>query len=100
MLTKQLADQAAAQNRANEAARAAQAQRGQQMNVAQQLYGQLQPQVAVPQKPVEVAEIGSPYGFESIFRDAAQQAFYKTPYNKGGQVDNLNDTLLKLIGDK
>jgi hypothetical protein len=95
-----LANQIAEQNKANVAARAAQAQRGQQMNVAQQLYGQLQPQTAVPQKPVEVAEIGSPYGFESIFRDAAQQAFYKTPYNKGGQVDNLNDTLLKLIGDK
>ena len=100
MLTKQLADQAAAQNRANAAARAAQVRQGQQMNTAQQLYGQLQPQQVTPQKPVEVANIGSPYGFESIFRDAGQEAFYKTPYNKGGQVDNINDTLLKLIGDK
>ena len=95
-----LADQIAAQNKANEAAKAAQAQRGQQMNIAQQLYGQLQPQQVAPVKPVELAEIGSPYGFESIFRDAGQEAFYKTPYNKGGQVTNINDTLLKLIGDK
>ena len=70
------------------------------MDLSQQLFAQLQPQQVTPQKPVELAKIGDPYQFESIFRDAGQEAFYQTPYNKGGQVDNLNDTLLKLIGDK
>ena len=79
--------------------RAAAAQRGQQMDLARQLYQGLQPQQLTPLKPVEVAQIGAPYQFESIFRDAGQEAFYQTPYNKGGQVNDLNDTLLKLIGD-
>ena len=80
--------------------RAATARRGQQMDLARQLFRGLQPQTLTPQEPVKVAEIPSPYQFDTIFRDAGQEAFYQTPYNKGGQVDNLNDTLLKLIGEK
>ena len=79
--------------------RAVAAKRGQQMDLAKQLYQGLQPQQLTPLKPVELAKIGAPYQFESIFRDAGQEAFYQTPYNRGGQVSNLNDTLLKLIGD-
>ena len=92
MFTKQAEDEATE--------KAATAKRKRQMDLSQQLFAQLQPQQVTPQKPVELAKIGDPYQFESIFRDAGQEAFYQTPYNKGGQVDNLNDTLLKLIGDK
>ena len=78
--------------------RAMQAQRQQREQNVQQLYAALQPQ-AVDVKQSPVAQIGTPYDFQSIFRDAGQQSFYKTPYRKGGQVTKINDTLLKLIGD-
>ena len=78
--------------------RAMQAQRQQRMQNVQQLFGALQPQtVEVKQAPI--AQIGAPYDFQSIFRDAGQESFYRTPYRKGGQVTEINDTLLKLIGD-
>jgi hypothetical protein len=64
----------------------------------QQLYGAIQPQ-AVEVKESPLAQIGTPYDFKSIFRDAGQESFYQTPYQKGGQVLNINDKLLKLIGD-
>ena len=78
--------------------RALQAQRQQRQQNVQQLYGALQPQ-AVDVKQSPLAQIGTPYDFQSIFRDAGQQSFYRTPYRKGGQVTEINDTLLKLIGD-
>ena len=78
--------------------RAMQAQRQQRMQNVQQLFGAMQPQtVEVKQSPI--AQIGAPYDFQSIFRDAGQESFYRTPYRKGGQVTEINDTLLKLIGD-
>ena len=55
--------------------------------------------IFVEVKEVPLAQIGSPYDFKSIFRDAGQEAFYQTPYRKGGQIDNINDRLLKLKGD-
>jgi len=78
--------------------RALQAQRQQRQQNVQQLYAALQPQ-AVDVKQSPLAQIGTPYDFQSIFRDAGQQSFYRTPYRKGGQVTEINDTLLKLIGD-
>jgi hypothetical protein len=78
--------------------RALQAQRQQRQQNVQQLYGALQPQ-AVDVKQSPLAQIGTPYDFQSIFRDAGQQSFYRTPYRKGGQVTEINDRLLKLIGD-
>jgi hypothetical protein len=67
------------------------------MGNLEQLYAAAQPQT-VSAKQVELANIGPQYDFESIFRDTGQQSFYKTPYRKGGQVNEINDTLLKLIG--
>ena len=78
--------------------RALAAQKQQRMGNLEQLYTQIQPQ-QVDVKGVELANIGPQYDFGSIFRDSGQQSFYKTPYRKGGQVDNINDRLLKLIGD-
>ena len=49
--------------------------------------------------PVDPAKIGPAYDFESIFRDAGQEAFYKTPYAQGGVID-ANKELLRLIGGK
>ena len=69
----------------------------QQLQNTQSLYAALQPQ-AVDVKEVELANIGSPYDFQSIFRDEGQEAFYNTPYRNGGQVVNINDRLLRLIG--
>jgi len=77
---------------------ALQAQRQQRQQNVQQLYGALQPQ-AVEVKQSPLAQIGTPYDFQSIFRDPGQQSFYRTPYRKGGQVTEINDRLLKLIGD-
>ena len=74
------------------------AQRQQRDQNVQQLYSALQPQ-AVDVKQSPVAQIGNPYDFQSIFRDTGQESFYRTPYRKGGQVTEINDTLLKLIGD-
>ena len=67
------------------------------MQNVENLYASIQPR-AVDVKEVELADIGSPYDFQSIFRDAEQEAFYNTPYRNGGQVVNINDKLLKLIG--
>jgi hypothetical protein len=85
-----------AQKAAEEKQKAALAK--QRMGNLEQLYAAAQPQT-VSAKQVELANIGPQYDFESIFRDTGQQSFYKTPYRKGGQVDNINDRLLKLIGD-
>ncbi|MDB4273864.1 hypothetical protein N9869_00930 [Algibacter sp.] len=74
------------------------AQRQQRDQNVQQLYSALQPQ-AVDVKQSPIAQIGNPYDFQSIFRDTGQESFYRTPYRKGGQVTEINDTLLKLIGD-
>ena len=49
--------------------------------------------------PVDPAKIGPAYDFESICRDAGQEAFYKTPYAQGGVID-ANKELLRLIGGK
>jgi len=108
LINQQAADAAAQQAAADaekkaedEAAKktaARRAQQQQQMQNVQQLYGAVQPQ-AVDVKQVEQANITSPYDFKSIFRDAGQESFYQTPYRKGGQVVNINDKLLKLIGD-
>ena len=68
-----------------------------QMGDAEQIYAMTRPRTGSV-KEVELANIGNPYDFQSIFRDAAQESFYQTPYRKGGQVDNINDRLLKLIG--
>ena len=99
---KQQADAAAAQKKAEEETAkinaANKARQQQQYSNTQQLYQALQPQ-AVDVKQVDPANITSPYDFKSIFRDAGQESFYQTPYRKGGQVVNINDKLLKLIGD-
>ena len=50
----------------------------------------------LPSKP---AQIGAPYDFGSIFRDPTQEAFYKSPYARGGIVET-NEELLRLIGGK
>jgi hypothetical protein len=84
-----------AQKAAEEKQKAALAK--QRMGNLEQLYAAAQPQT-VSAKQVELANIGPQYDFESIFRDTGQQSFYKTPYRKGGQVNEINDTLLKLIG--
>ena len=101
LLNQQAADAAAQKAAEDEAAKVAagkKAQQQRQVQSAQQIFSALQPQ-AVEVKEVPLAQIGSPYDFKSIFRDAAQEAFYQTPYRKGGQIDNINDRLLKLIGD-
>ena len=99
---KQQADATAAQKKAEEETAkinaARQAQQQQQYSNTQQLYQGLQPQ-AVDVKQVDPANITSPYDFKSIFRDAGQESFYQTPYRKGGQINSINDKLLKLIGD-
>ena len=95
---KQQAAATAAKEDAAKKAATRRAQQQQQMQNVSQLYGALQPQgVEVKQAPL--AQIGTPYDFQSIFRDAGQESFYQTPYQKGGQVVNINDKLLKLIGD-
>jgi hypothetical protein len=48
-------------------------------------------------KSQPVAEIGPAYDFKSIFRDPAQESFYRTPYAQGGIV-STNEELLKLLG--
>ena len=101
LLNQQAADAAAQKAAEDEAAKVAagkKAQQQRQTQSAQQIFSALQPQ-AVDVKEVPLAQIGDPYDFKSIFRDAGQEAFYQTPYRKGGQVDNINDRLLKLIGD-
>jgi len=101
LINQQAADAAAQKAAEDEAAKVAagkKAQRQRQVQSAQQIFSALQPQ-AVDVKEVPLAQIGNPYDFKSIFRDAGQEAFYQTPYRKGGQVDNINDRLLKLIGD-
>ena len=75
----------------------AKAAKDKQMGDAEQIYAMTRPRTGSV-KEVELANIGNPYDFQSIFRDAAQESFYQTPYGKGGQVDNINDRLLKLIG--
>ena len=50
-------------------------------------------------KSQPVAEIGPAYDFGSIFRDSGQDAFYRSPYARGGVVDT-NEELLRLIGGK
>ncbi len=100
-IDEQFKQQAAATAAKEEAAKKAAAKRAQQqrqLQNVQQLYGALQPQ-AVEVKESPLAQIGTPYDFKSIFRDAGQESFYQTPYQKGGQVLNINDKLLKLIGD-
>jgi hypothetical protein len=101
LINQQAADAAAQKAAEDEAAKVAagkKAQRQRQVQSAQQIFSALQPQ-AVEVKEVPLAQIGNPYDFKSIFRDAGQEAFYQTPYRKGGQIDNINDRLLKLIGD-
>lgn len=49
--------------------------------------------------PQPVAKIGPAYDFGSIFRDAGQESFYKSPYARGGIVET-NEELLRLIGGK
>lgn len=101
LINQQAADAAAQKAAEDEAAKVAagkKAQQQRQVQSAQQIFRALQPQ-AVDVKEVPLAQIGNPYDFKSIFRDAGQEAFYQTPYRKGGQVDNINDRLLKLIGD-
>lgn len=49
--------------------------------------------------PQPVAKIGPAYDFGSIFRDAGQESFYKSPYAQGGIVET-NEELLRLIGGK
>ncbi len=101
LINQQAADAAAQKAAEDEAAKVAagkKAQQQRQVQSAQQIFKALQPQ-AVDVKEVPLAQIGNPYDFKSIFRDAGQEAFYQTPYRKGGQVDNINDRLLKLIGD-
>lgn len=100
-IDEQFKQQAAATAAKEEAAKKAAARRAQQqrqLQNVQQLYGAIQPQ-AVEVKESPLAQIGTPYDFKSIFRDARQESFYQTPYQKGGQVLNINDKLLKLIGD-
>ena len=101
LINQQAADAAAQKAAEDEAAKVAagkKAQQQRQVQSAQQIFKALQPR-AVDVKEVPLAQIGNPYDFKSIFRDAGQEAFYQTPYRKGGQVDNINDRLLKLIGD-
>ena len=50
----------------------------------------------LPSKP---AQIGPAYDFGSIFRDAGQESFYKSPYAQGGMIET-NEELLRLIGGK
>ena len=50
----------------------------------------------LPSKP---AQIGAAYDFGSIFRDAGQESFYKSPYAQGGMIET-NEELLRLIGGK
>ena len=49
--------------------------------------------------PQPVAKIGPAYDFGSIFRDAGQESFYKSPYAQGGMIET-NEELLRLIGGK
>ena len=60
----------------------------------QQLQNLLQPTIVQPTeepKEIELADIGTPYDFSSIFRSPEQEAKFARPY------DNVNDQLLKLI---
>ena len=94
---KATADAAAEKEEAERVAASTRAAQNQQLQNVQSLYSSLQSTPATTDE-VELANIGGPYDFQSIFRDAGQEAFYQTPYRKGGQVTNTNDRLLKLIG--
>ena len=89
---------AAAKEEVAKKAAATRATQQQQLQNTQGLYQALQ-STPVTTGEVELANIGGPYDFGSIFRDAGQESFYQTPYRKGGQVNNINDRLLRLIGD-
>ena len=95
---KATADAAAAKEEVAKKAAATRATQQQQLQNTQGLYQALQ-STPVTTGEVELANIGGPYDFGSIFRDAGQESFYQTPYRKGGQVNNINDRLLRLIGD-
>ena len=95
---KATADAAAAKEEVAKKAAATRATQQQQLQNTQQLYQALQ-STPVTTGKVELANIGGPYDFGSIFRDSGQESFYQTPYRKGGQVNNINDRLLRLIGD-
>ena len=100
-MNQQAADAAAQKAVEEEVAKTAaatKARQQQQLQNTQSLYQAVQP-TTVSTEQQGVAEIGTPYDFGSIFRDAGQEALYQTPYRKGGQVVNINDRLLKLIGD-
>ena len=60
---------------------------------AQQLQALLQPTIVSPaeEKDPNVADIGTPYDFSSIFASPEQEAKFVRPYNE------INDELLKLI---
>ena len=100
LINQQAADataKIAADDEAAKIAAATKATKDQQMQNAQNLYRAVQP-TTVSTEQQGVADIGTPYDFKSIFRDAGQETFYNTPYRNGGQVVNINDRLLKLIG--
>jgi len=101
LINQQAADaaaQKAAEEEAAKTAAATKARQQQQLQNTQSLYQAIQP-TTVTTEQQGVADIGTPYDFSSIFRDAGQEALYQTPYRKGGQVNDINDRLLKLIGD-
>jgi len=101
LMNQQAADAAAQKAVEEEVAKTAaatKARQQQQLQNTQSLYQAVQP-TTVSTEQQGVAEIGTPYDFGSIFRDAGQEALYQTPYRKGGQVNDINDRLLKLIGD-
>ena len=101
LINQQAADataKIAADDEAAKVAATAKAKQNQQMQNAQNLYTMSQPATVTAAAGPEVADVGSAYDFKSIFRDAGQEAFYGTPYRNGGQVVNINDRLLRLIG--
>jgi hypothetical protein len=51
-------------------------------------------------KSPDPAKIGYIYDFSSIFANPQQEALFGSPYAKGGYVEDPNDELLRLLGDK
>ena len=71
---------------------------------SQQLLQALQPQ-QVQVKAAPVADIGTPYTFESIFADPKQEAKFISPYGPrkraaGGVINADPDSILRLLGER
>ena len=71
---------------------------------SQQLLQALQPQ-QVQVKASPVADIGTPYTFESIFADPKQEAKFISPYGPrkraaGGVINADPDSILRLLGER